>query len=249
MTDFSWAAFSPQSLLKDIVEGLKSETSRTKGHNVLLALLSAGLAVLLVCGPMALVRGTGMVFTPHHHQEVMFVQFCVIISFFSGLLGFRPATGIKEAKQQRSVVGGMVAFIFLYITCAVLCEKLKMTPTYGFVRDIGVVLVALGGLLRIWSIAVLGRFHSAYVALMEGHSLVQSGPYRYLRNPSYLGMLIVMVGIPLVFGTWFPLLAIPGAFIILKWRIKAEEDFLGEHFGEEYEEYRQRTFRLIPFIY
>jgi|GEM_PF-483019 len=237
------------SILGDIVSGLKAETKRTGGRNVLLAAASAAMAFLLVAGPMAFVRGIGSIFVPHHHQEVMLVQFCVVISLLSGLLGFRPASGVKETKKQRRIVWTMIVFIFLYIACAVLCERLKVTVTYGFVRDIGLVFVVIGGLLRIWSIAVLGRFHSAYVALMEEHKLIQDGPYKLVRNPSYLGMLIVMAGIPLAYGTWFPLLAMPGAFIVMKWRINDEEAFLAEHFGQEYAEYRCNTFRLIPFIY
>jgi protein-S-isoprenylcysteine O-methyltransferase Ste14 len=233
----------------EIVRGVIAETNRTKGRNFFLAIVSAVFACLLVVTPMAFVRGINSIFVPHHHQEVMLVQFCIVISFLSGLLGFRPASGVKEDKKQRRVVWTMIGFVFLYISCAVLCEKLKITVTYGFVRDIGLVLVAVGGILRIWSIAVLGHFHSAYVALMEEHKLIQSGPYRSIRNPSYLGMLIVMAGIPLVYGTWFPLLAIPGAFIVMKWRMNDEEAFLAEHFGEEYENYCQKTVRLIPFIY
>lgn len=233
----------------DIFRGVIAETKRTKGRNFLLALISAVLAYLLVAGPMAFVRGINSIFVPHHHQEVMLVQFCVVISFLSGLLGFRPASGVKEAKKQRRVVWTMVGFIFLYIACAVLCEKLKIAVTYGFVRDIGLVLVAIGGILRLWSIATLGRFHTAYVALMEEHKLIRTGPYKFVRNPSYLGMLVVMAGIPLVYGTWFPLLAMPGAFIVMKWRMNDEEAFLAEHFGQEYDQYREKTVRLIPFIY
>lgn len=233
----------------DIVRGVITETKRTSGRNFLLACVSALLACLLVISPMAFVRGINSIFVPHHHQEVMLVWFCIVISFLSGLLGFRPAAGIKEEKKQRNVVWTMIMFIFWYIACAVLCEKLKMTATYGFMRDIGLVLIVVGGILRLWSIAVLGRFHSAYVALMEEHKLIQSGPYRLIRNPSYLGMLIVMTGIPLVFGTWFPLIAMPGAFIVMKWRMNDEEAFLADNFGDEYEEYRKKTFRLIPSIY
>lgn len=236
-------------MTRDIFHGVIAETKRTKGRNFLLALISAVLAYLLVAGPMAFVRGINSIFVPHHHQEVMLVQFCVVISFLSGLLGFRPASGVKEAKKQRRVVWTMVGFIFLYIACAVLCEKLKITVTYGFVRDIGLVLVAIGGILRLWSIATLGRFHTAYVALMEEHKLIQTGPYKFVRNPSYLGMLVLMAGIPLVYGTWFPLLAMPGAFIVMKWRMNDEEAFLAEHFGQEYEQYCGKTVRLIPFIY
>lgn len=217
--------------------------------NVGYAIVSAVLALLLVVSPIAFVRGIGSVLVPHHHQEVMFVELCVLISFLSGLLGFRLTRGVKELKEQRQIVWGMIVFIFLYISCAVLCEKLKITVTWGFVRDIGLLLVAAGGILRVLSISRLGKFHSAYVTVQEDHQLVKTGPYRYVRNPSYLGMLLAMIGIPLVFGTWFPLLAIPGAFIAIKWRMTAEEDFLAEHFGDEYEEYRKSTKRLIPFIY
>jgi protein-S-isoprenylcysteine O-methyltransferase Ste14 len=117
------------------------------------------------------------------------------------------------------------------------------------VRWIGVVLFAVGGALRIWPVFVLGRRFSGLVAIQPGHTLVTTGIYRSIRNPSYLGVLVLTLGWGLAFrsgaGVLLAALFIPP----LVARMNAEEALLRSQFGEEYEAYRRRTSRLIPGVY
>jgi protein-S-isoprenylcysteine O-methyltransferase Ste14 len=77
-------------------------------------------------------------------------------------------------------------------------------------------------------------------------ALVTGGPYRFSRNPIYLGMVLFLVGLNLGLGSWSPLLAIPAfAFIIERRFIRAEEAALLRRFGDEYETYRRRVRRWI----
>lgn len=117
------------------------------------------------------------------------------------------------------------------------------------VRWLGVALFATGGVLRLAPVFALGRRFSGLVAIQPGHALVTTGLYRYIRHPSYLGLLVMMLGWGLAFRsiaglalaalTIFPLLA----------RIRSEEALLQGYFGGEYEAYRARTHRLIPGLY
>lgn len=112
----------------------------------------------------------------------------------------------------------------------------------------GLIWVGLG--LRIWSIRTLGRFFALTVVIQEDHRVVDSGPYRLLRHPSYLGMIVAMTGLGLTIGDWLSvalmLLGTTTAFVI---RITVEERALLRSLGEEYAAYAGRRARLIPGVY
>lgn len=116
-------------------------------------------------------------------------------------------------------------------------------------RYAGVALLAVGGVLRIWPMFVLGRRFSGLVAIQPGHELVTTGPYRYVRHPSYLGMMLGFAGWALVFRSGVGLLAAVLGLVLLEQRIAAEEALLSSQFGSPYEEYRRRTWRLVPGLY
>jgi protein-S-isoprenylcysteine O-methyltransferase Ste14 len=117
------------------------------------------------------------------------------------------------------------------------------------VRWLGVALFVAGGALRLWPIFVLGRRFSGVVAIQEHHELVTEGPYRWVRNPSYLGGLVNGVGWALVFRSVAGLLLMLPFLWLLVARIHAEEALLSSEFGPAYEAYRQRTWRLMPWVY
>jgi protein-S-isoprenylcysteine O-methyltransferase len=114
---------------------------------------------------------------------------------------------------------------------------------------IGLALFIAGLVLRWYAIIYLGRFFTVDVAIAEEHELIDSGPYRFIRHPSYTGALLAFVGFGLCLGNWlsfFCIIPIAGAFA---WRIRVEERALLGALGEEYHAYTQRTKRLIPFVY
>lgn len=116
-------------------------------------------------------------------------------------------------------------------------------------RWLGLALFTVGGALRLWPVFVLGRRFSGLVAIQPGHTLVTSGVYSIIRHPSYLGLLIGSLGWGLAFrsvvGVLLAVLTVP---VILA-RIRAEEALLHAHFGGEYDAYRARTARFIPWLY
>jgi protein-S-isoprenylcysteine O-methyltransferase len=109
----------------------------------------------------------------------------------------------------------------------------------------------LGGLaLRWYSVGYLGRYFTVNVSISTEHKLIDSGPYRYIRHPSYTGALLAFVGLGFCFGNWLSivLLTLPMTAAFL-WRIHVEERALTEALGENYRAYVRRTNALIPFIY
>lgn len=117
------------------------------------------------------------------------------------------------------------------------------------IRWLGVALFTVGGALRLWPVYVLGHRFSGLVAIQPGHTLVTSGIYRVVRNPSYLGMLLNSLGWALAFRSWIGVILTVVTLVPLVARINAEERLLRSQFGEEYDAYRARTSRLIPGLY
>jgi protein-S-isoprenylcysteine O-methyltransferase len=112
------------------------------------------------------------------------------------------------------------------------------------------VVVVAGLAIRWWAIIVLGRFFTSDLAVQPGHRIVQSGPYRWLRHPSYTGIVVCFIGVGLAMYNWLSLVAVlaPVAAAIV-YRISVEERMLEQEFGAEYADYRRRTHRLIPGIF
>jgi protein-S-isoprenylcysteine O-methyltransferase len=114
----------------------------------------------------------------------------------------------------------------------------------------GILLIWAGIAFRLWAVRTLGRFFRVTVTVQDDHRLVDTGPYRRLRNPSYTGALVTMAGVGLAIGNWLSLAAmvlIP--MLGFAWRIRVEEAGLATRFGEDYQAYRSRRWALIPFIW
>jgi protein-S-isoprenylcysteine O-methyltransferase len=111
-------------------------------------------------------------------------------------------------------------------------------------------LFAVGLALRWYAILYLGRFFTTNVAIAADHCVVDTGPYRFVRHPSYAGAMLALLGLSLSFLNWASALIIfIPCFAVNQWRIRIEEKALAEALGETYLKYMQRTKRLIPFIF
>ena len=117
----------------------------------------------------------------------------------------------------------------------------------GNLQYIGLIMLTAGILLREWSIWVLGKYFTVRVQVSENAKLVTEGPYKYIRHPAYTGGFLTFSGIPLAIGTWSgALIAVIVSMIAYQYRIGIEEEALQEAFGSEYEEYKKRTWKLLP---
>ena len=111
--------------------------------------------------------------------------------------------------------------------------------------------VFLAGLAwRAWAIRHLGRFFTVAVAVSADHRVVDDGPYRRVRHPSYAGLLLEFAGLGIVLGSWTALAVIlVPIFAALVRRMNVEEAALHRALGEAYAAYVRRTRRLVPGIY
>ena len=112
-----------------------------------------------------------------------------------------------------------------------------------------IVVFALGVMLRWASILYLGKFFTIDVSVAVDHKIIDTGPYRLIRHPSYSGLLLMWLGIGMSTGNALALLVIMLPGIGLLYRIKIEESVLAESLGSSYREYMHKTKRLIPFVY
>jgi protein-S-isoprenylcysteine O-methyltransferase Ste14 len=115
---------------------------------------------------------------------------------------------------------------------------------------VGIAAMCAGFFLRHWSIHVLGKYFRTTVELERGHKLEQTGPYRYIRHPSYSGYILFTIGYGLVAQNWLSLIAaVLFPTLSLLYRIGIEEAELVRVIGDEYREYQKKTKRLIPMIW
>jgi len=159
-------------------------------------------------------------------------------------------TGVREDRGNRWV---LIVFTVLSLASGyvpALTDRLDFWTIDGnAVRWPGVLLFGLGGALRLWPVYVLGDRFSGLVAIQLGQTLMTTGIYSRIRNPSYLGLLISALGWSLAFRSGVGVLLAAALIPPLFARMHSEERLLASEFGAEYEAYRARTWRLVPGVY
>jgi protein-S-isoprenylcysteine O-methyltransferase Ste14 len=115
---------------------------------------------------------------------------------------------------------------------------------------VGIGLMLSGIALRWYSVAVLGKYFTFDVAIHRGQVLVEAGPYRFIRHPSYTGALVSLLGFGLSLGNWAGLAASLSCLgLAYAYRIPVEESALASALGDTYRQYLKRTWRLVPFLF
>jgi protein-S-isoprenylcysteine O-methyltransferase Ste14 len=113
----------------------------------------------------------------------------------------------------------------------------------------GFVLLVFGLGFAVWARIHLGRYWSARISLVKNHQLIQSGPYRLVRNPIYFGALVAVFGTAIVVGEIRALIAFPLTLAAFLLKISQEERWLRERFDLEFVEYQHKVKSLIPFVF
>lgn len=182
-----------------------------------------------------------------------FIALTVVLFTMAGVALFSRGNlspGTREDRGNRWVIA---AFTVIGLADGILpayTDRWEIWTIDGnAVRWVGVVLFAIGGALRLWPVFVLGNRFSGLVAIQPGHTLVTTGIFGVVRNPSYLGALVMTAGWGLTFRSGVGLLLTALLLPPLIARMSAEERLLRSEFGAAYEAYRARTARLIPWVY
>ncbi|PPA70628.1 methyltransferase family protein [Jeotgalibacillus proteolyticus] len=158
--------------------------------------------------------------------------------------------GKGDATETRTFVTIFAALLLTISVAMVLQEMRRFDSMILPLQAAGFLLFATGVLLRYWGIIHLKNQFTRHVTVRDGDEIVSSGPYRILRHPLYTGLLFIGIGMALFFTSIFS--AIVGGFIlasVLLKRIRYEEKLLISKFGSDYEEWMNRRWRLVPYIY
>ena len=160
------------------------------------------------------------------------------------------SSGEREDRSNRWVLAVFMILSILSTYFSAYTDRRNIWVIDGdATRWIGVGFLIIGGVIRLWPVFVLSNRFSGLVAIQPGHTLVTTGIYRVVRNPSYVGLLLGSFAWNLTFrsvvGIVLTALMIPPLIA----RIHSEERLLESQFGAEYEAYRRRTWRLIPGLY
>jgi protein-S-isoprenylcysteine O-methyltransferase len=198
---------------------------------------------------------TTMLLLPTYPAQGYAIAFT--ISFWSWLLFeiwvFSRDRGKEKAGSRSS---GLWPFLALVVGITLALNLPALAPAFDVRKGfavfflIGIALIWAGLLFRFWSIQTLGKFFSTRLIIQQGHELITTGPYRRLRNPSYTGALATFIGIGFAVSNWLSIAVMlcAGLFLYVG-RIRVEEKMLQDQFGPVFDEYKQHTWALIPFIW
>ncbi|MGH7179015.1 MAG: methyltransferase family protein [Tepidisphaeraceae bacterium] len=121
-------------------------------------------------------------------------------------------------------------------------------PLPAWLRWCGVGLGAIAGSLLVWTLSHLGKNLTDTVVTRKAHTLVTSGPYRWVRHPFYDCVALAILANSLTAANWFIFVTGATVFTLMMIRVRTEERNLAARFGKAYESYRSRTGRILPRI-
>ena len=191
---------------------------------------------------------------PTNFETILFSS-VVFLWVLSELVGggiipmLRRSGGATKKNDSGSV---LLIRVLMYVSVMIAIfldlENIAMLPNWFFYP--GIILIVIGILVRQWAIFVLGRFFTTTVSVQKNQTVIDHGPYRYIRHPSYLGLFLIVIGIGLALHSWggiLVLLVMNG--VAFGYRMHIEEKVLVSELGDDYIQYMKRTKRLIPFVF
>lgn len=189
--------------------------------------------------------------------DVMFHYKSVILAIAAACLWLsQPAFSTQDTKRDVSSDRFSILVILIMSSLSVVAGVSEWAYMNNAVESslawtiVGAALLAGGIAIRVWAIQTLGKHFTATATLLNDHQLVKSGPYRWVRHPSYLGAFMAITGAPVFLNAWFAALAAVIFMSIAYYlRIGVEEKMLSSYFGNQYLDYKKTTKRIIPFIW
>lgn len=173
-----------------------------------------------------------------------------------GLFWLISALSAKRAIQRQSVESRItqtlpVAAGFYLLFARGIWPRwlqLRFVQDSQFVLWLGLAVTFLGIAFAVWARFWIGRNWSGIVTVKENHELIQTGPYSLVRHPIYSGFLLAFLGTALIQGEARALLGFP--LVVLGWgmKLRMEERFMTQQFGNTYEDYKRRVKALVPFV-
>ena len=159
--------------------------------------------------------------------------------------GARRVSIAAEVVLRAALVGAV-----LWVAAARVLAPAAVITGGRAVFAVGAVCVWLGLLLRWWSALTLGRLFTTVLTVENDQPVIESGPYRWLRHPSYLALLLACAGCGVMVGNWVGLLgSVVTVLAALVFRIRVEERAMAAALGEKYLEFARNRARVVPFVW
>ncbi|MHA3964837.1 MAG: methyltransferase family protein [Candidatus Thorarchaeota archaeon SMTZ1-45] len=195
-----------------------------------------------------------LIFSPEVYTNLVTLVPIALLSLFICIdVAIRSISTQSDRYNQAIVALAFLLFPFMvalphyewhYLTSMYLLELLLLMVL------IGVLVLLVGSIILLASRFQIGHYGGAKIAIEKDHHLITDGMYRHVRNPQYLGFLLLFAGYSFSFGSLIvTIVTVIGLFAVFRSRMLLEEKILLETFGEEYAEYMNRTWRLLPHIY
>jgi protein-S-isoprenylcysteine O-methyltransferase Ste14 len=184
---------------------------------------------------------------------IFIIAVSYLYGFFEVFMNLRQRSKSKVTtssdKSSLWLLYGLIT-VGYFLSFSIGATKIGRIHSWNLFFAIGMVLFAAGLLIRLLSIATLKQYFTYAISKTETQKIIDTGFYQYIRHPGYLGQLLIFLGISISISNWVSILAmmIPVG-LGFAYRIKVEEKFMVDQFGNNYLDYRERTKKIIPFIY
>ena len=180
---------------------------------------------------------------------VVLLQILVVTRFPQ--VGRNQGAGKKLVQRQQVAVLLLQVISLAFVIAAPFTDRhnLAVFGEADRLRYVGLILFAIGFVGASWSESTLGKQFSVQVTIQEDHQLITNGPYRLVRHPRYLCLILFNLGLALVFRSGLALALVIALAGVLLWRIQDEEALMSREFGTEWAAYASQSWRLIPYLY
>jgi protein-S-isoprenylcysteine O-methyltransferase Ste14 len=192
-------------------------------------------------------------------QIIMDIKLIIIIAF-SYLYGFFEIFMSLRQKSERTIVKssdrGSIWVLIISISVGYAASfnigatKIGRMNHWDVFFAIGAIMIIIGLIIRITSILTLKQHFTYTVAKIENHELIETGLYKIIRHPGYMGQLLIFTGTAATLSNWLSVVSMFFPVLVgYVYRISVEEKFMIEQMGQKYKDCQKRTKRLIPLIY
>ena len=162
----------------------------------------------------------------------------------------KPVLRHESLSSRFSHIAPLVLAVLFFaapgLSFPILRERFLPVATWTF--PVAAILTAIGLAFAVWARRCLGANWSGTVTIKQDHELVTSGPYALARHPIYTGLLLAFVGTAIAIGEWRGVLAVVLVMLAFWRKLRIEEHWMCEQFGDVYRAYSRRVRALIPFV-
>jgi len=181
----------------------------------------------------------------------------LFFSFFWILTEILLSSIVRTNDSNNNYDRSSLKILWITICISISLGIILKSPNFAFALKYasysyytGISLICVGLIIRWIAILKLKKSFTVNVSVVENQNIIQSGIYKHIRHPSYLGSLLSFCGLAVVFNNWltFIIIFIP-IFFSFMYRIHVEEKLLSQVFGTQYTDYIENSWKLIPKIY